>query len=121
LAGADAQQVAFLRGIVAAGALLDARIRDRAYAEKPPELLARLRSTDVLLLSGADDKNVRPEAVRNLSAWLKSYNPEGVQSQVTPKVAKRYDAKWTTRILDWITRLRAAPGGKRAPRGEPRR
>ncbi|MHC4913849.1 MAG: alpha/beta hydrolase family protein [Planctomycetota bacterium] len=105
-----------VRGIVAAGALLDKRIRDRAFTEKPPELLARLRSTDVFLLSGKQDKHVRPDSVSNLYGWLRTYNPEGIRMEVDPEAARQYDADWTPKILDWIARLRPKPAGEKRRR-----
>jgi hypothetical protein len=105
-----------VRGVVSAGALMSAGLRRRAYDQKPPALLARLRATDSFILGGMADKKVRPEKARNLAAWLRTYNPRGVRLELTPKVALRYAVEWTPEILEWISKLPAEPrGAKPAP------
>jgi hypothetical protein len=105
-----------VRGMVSAGALMDESLRRRAFELKPPGLLARLRSVDAFVLGGLKDKKVRHEKVRNLAAWLQTYNPGGVELLITPKVALRYATEWTPEILGWVEKIPAEPrSGKKPP------
>ncbi len=104
-----------VRAVSAAGALLAEHMREQAYKLKPPALLARLRAVDVFLLGGMANKNVRPEKVRNLAKWLQSYNPDGVRLTLTPGVALRYNAEWTSSIIEWIEKLPPEPARSKAP------
>ncbi len=94
-----------LRGIAAAGGVVDGRIRARAFKQRPPELVRRLRATDVLLLVGRADKKVTPTAVKNCARWLASWNPEGVSLLIDPNVGYRYSAEWTPQVMKWLGKL----------------
>jgi hypothetical protein len=63
---------------------------------------------NVLLLGGADDKTVKPDALRNLGRWLETYNPGGVLIAITEKLGAQYSPDWTPKIIEWILKLPAA-------------
>jgi predicted esterase len=108
-----------VRGVAAAGAVLSGRLREEAVSRKPPELMDRLRTVDAFLLCGEKDTEVGAAAVRNLGAWLGTFNPKGIRIEVTPEVGPRYSTGWTKAIMDWATALpeAAEPAAPRAETG----
>lgn len=105
-----------VRGVVAAGGTMTEkdqnmkRLRTAASDGKHEALAARVRAIDVLAMAGEADKLYPLKDFRNVDAWLRSFNPDGVALVLTPGLGQQYSTDWTPQILEWVGKLKSAGG-----------